>query len=153
MSIEENIKSIGLTVPDVPRPAAAYIPALQSGDMVFTAGQVPLVNGELKYKGKLGADLTVDEGYAAAKYCALNCLAAIKGLIGDLDRVEQVVKVVGYVASAAGFTDQPKVINGASEFLVQVFGETGRHARVAVGVAELPLGAAVEVEMTVRLKA
>jgi enamine deaminase RidA (YjgF/YER057c/UK114 family) len=152
MNIADKLNSLGLTIPEVPRPVAAYVPALQAGDLVFTAGQLPLVNGELKFKGKLGADLTVAEGREAAKFCAVNCLAAVKGLIGDLEQVAQIVKVAGYVASAPGFTEQPQVLNGASELLVQVFGDAGRHARAAVGVAELPLGAAVEVEITVRLK-
>jgi enamine deaminase RidA (YjgF/YER057c/UK114 family) len=150
--IEDKIKELGLEIPEAPKPVAAYIPAVQADDLVYTSGQLPMVDGELKYKGKLGADLTVEEGYEAAKYCALNCLSVIKGLVGDLDRVAQIVKVNGYVASAEGFTDQHKVVNGASELLVQVFGEAGRHARVAVGVAELPLGVAVEVEMIVKLK-
>ena len=150
MTVEEKLKSLGLTLPQTPKPVAAYIPAIQVNDMVYTSGQLPIVEGELKLKGKLGKEISKEQGYEAAKICALNALSAIKGIIGDLDRIEQVVKVVGFVASAEGFIEQPAVVNGASEFLKELFGEKGAHARSAVGMAELPLGAAVELEMIVR---
>jgi len=121
-------------------------------DLVFTSGQLPMKNGELKFKGKLGREFTKEQGYDAAVICILNALSAIKGVIEDLDRIEQVVKVAGFIASAEGFTDQPAVVNGASELLQKVFGEKGAHSRSAVGMAELPLGAAVELEMIVKVK-
>ena len=153
MSIELKLQELGLTLPEPAKPVAAYVPAVQVSGMVYTSGQIPLVKGEVKFKGKLGRDFTVEEGYEAAKICALNCLAAAKGIIGNLDRIEKVVKVVGFVNSAPEFTDQPKVINGASELLGKVFGPAGEHARSAVGVAELPLGVAVEIEMIFQIKA
>ena len=152
MSIEEKIKEMGLVLPEAPKPVAAYVPAVQSGKLVFTSGQLPFVNGELQYVGKLGDTYSVEEGYQAAKLCALNALSVIKSIVGSLDRVTQIVKVVGFVNSAAGFNDQPKVINGASELLGAIFGDAGKHARSAVGVNELPLNSAVEVEMIVEVK-
>lgn len=152
MTIEEKVQSLGLTLPQTPKPVAAYIPAIQVDNLVYTSGQLPVVAGELKFKGKLGREITKQQGYQAAKICALNALSAIKSVIGELDRIEQVVKVVGFVASAEGFTEQPAVVNGASELLKQLFGDQGAHARSAVGMAELPLGAAVELEMIVKVK-
>ncbi len=153
MKVEEKIKAMGLTLPEPPKPVAAYVPAVATSDgYVYTAGQIPFVNGELAYKGKVGADLDEAEGYKAAQICALNCLGAVKAAIGDLDRIAQVVKVVGFVASAPGFNAQPKVVNGASELLGKLFGAAGEHARSAVGVAELPLDAAVEIEIIVKIK-
>lgn len=152
MKIEEKIKSLGYVVPATPKPVAAYIPAVLVDNFVFTSGQIPVVAGELKFKGKVGRDISPEQGYEAARVCALNALSAIRSVIGDLDNIDRIVKVVGFVASAEGFNGQPAVINGASEFLREVFGESGMHARSAVGVAELPLGAAVEVEMIVKIK-
>ncbi|HWR45284.1 RidA family protein [Sporomusa sp.] len=152
MSYEIKVKELGITVPDAPKPVAAYVAAVKDGNYVYTSGQLPFVAGELKFKGKLGKDFTVEEGYEAAKICAINCLAAIKGQIGSLDNIEKVVKIVGFVSSAPGFHDQPKVINGASELIGAILGKAGEHARSAVGVAELPLNAAVEVEMIVKVK-
>lgn len=152
MTIEEKLKALDLTLPQTPKPVAAYIPAIQVDNMVYTSGQISVVAGELKFKGKLGREITKEQGYEAAKICALNALSAIKSVIGDLDRIEQIVKVVGFVASAEGFTNQPAVINGASEFLKELFGEKGAHTRSAVGMAELPLGASVELEMIVKVK-
>jgi len=148
--IEKKLKELGLDVPEAAMPLAAYVPAVQVEGYVYTAGQIPLVDGELKYQGKLGKDFSVEDGYEAAKICALNCLAAIKS-VADLDNIEKVVKVVGFVNSAEGFNAQPKVVNGVSE-LGEIFGEAGKHARSAVGVSELPMDAAVEVEMIVKLK-
>lgn len=149
---ESRLKEMGISLPAVPRPVAAYVPAVLAGQYVYTSGQIPFVSGELKYKGKVGGDLTESQGYDAARICAINCLSAIKELAGSLDRIERIIKVTGYVNSAPGFVNQPGVINGASELLGEVFGEAGRHARAAVGVNELPLGAACEVEMVVKLK-
>lgn len=152
MQVEAKLREMGLTVPDVAKPVAAYVPALKVGDYVYTSGQIPFVQGELKHKGKLGKEVTTEQGYEAAKVCALNCLAAIKSVVGNLDSIEQVVKIVGFVNSAPGYFDQPKVVNGASELVGKIFGQKGEHARSAVGVAELPLDAAVEVEMIVKVK-
>jgi enamine deaminase RidA (YjgF/YER057c/UK114 family) len=146
----ERLRELGLTLPSVATPAGAYVPARRSGSLVFTAGQVPFVDGVLAATGKVGAEITPEQGYELARTCTLNALAAVDDLVG-LDAVAGVVKVVGFVASAPGFTGQPGVINGASELLGAVFGEAGRHARSAVGVAELPLGAPVEVELVVEL--
>lgn len=150
--IEEKIKELGFEIPQTPQPLAAYTPALHVGDMVYTSGQVPIEKGELKYVGKIGADLTVEEGQKAAEICALNGLSAIKGVINDLDKIEKIVKVTVFVNSADGFTDQPKVANGASVLLGNIFGDAGRHVRSAVGVNELPINSAVEIEMIVKLK-
>ena len=149
--VENKIKELGLQLPEPPKPLAAYIPAKKTGNLVFTAGQLPMVNGELILKGLLGQDVEIDAAYAAAKTCTLNALAAIKGVIGDLDQIKQVVRVVGYVASVPTFTQQPAVVNGASELLLEIFGEKGMHARSAVGMAVLPLNAAVEIELTVEI--
>ena len=146
----ERLRELGLTLPAVATPAGAYVPARRSGSLVFTAGQVPFVDGALPATGKVGAQVTAEQAHDLARICALNALAAVDGLVG-LDAVAGVVKVVGFVASAPGFTGQPGVINGASELLGEVFGEAGRHARSAVGVAELPLDAPVEVELVVEL--
>jgi enamine deaminase RidA (YjgF/YER057c/UK114 family) len=150
--VELKINDMMLALPDVPKPVAAYIPAKQSGKLVFTAGQLPMVNGELISKGLLGQDVEIDEANKAARICTLNALAAIKGVIGDLDRIKQIVRVVGYVASIPTFTQQPAVVNGASELLLEIFGENGKHARSAVGMAVLPLNASVEIELTVEIE-
>ncbi len=151
-SYETKLESLGLSLPPIPNPVAAYIPAKQAGKIVFTAGQLPMVNGELISKGLLGQDVEVDEANKAARICTLNALAAIKGVIGDLDRIKQIVRVVGYVASVPTFTQQPAVVNGASELLLEIFGENGKHARSAVGMAVLPLNASVEIELTVEVE-
>ncbi len=150
-NIENKIKELGLQLPEPPKPLAAYIPAKQAGNLVFTAGQLPMVNGEIILKGLLGQDVEIEPAYNAAKICTLNALSAIKGVIGDLDKIKQVVRVVGYVASVPTFTQQPAVVNGASEFLLEIFGDKGKHARSAVGIAVLPLNAAVEIELTVEV--
>lgn len=152
MSIEQKLQEMGLELPVVAKPLASYVPAVKTEGYVYTSGQVPIVQGELKYKGKVGQDLDEAQGYEAAKVCALNCLAAVKSVAESLDNVEKIVKVVGFVNSAPGFTMQPKVINGASDLLSQLFGEKGEHARSAVGVSELPLNAACEVEIIIKLK-
>ena len=149
--IEEKIQKMGITIPEAAKPLAAYIPALQIGSLVMTSGQVPIVAGLIKYQGKVGKDISEEEGKEAAKLCALNCLGAIKSLTGSLDKIKRVVKLTVFVNSADGFSAQPKVANGASEFVVEIFGEAGKHTRSAVGVSELPLNSAVEIEMIVEL--
>ena len=151
-TVENKLIHLNLSLPDVPKPVAAYIPAKQTGNLVFTAGQLPMVNGELISKGLLGLDVEIEEANKAARICTLNALAAIKGVIGDLDRIKQIVRVVGYVASVPTFTQQPAVVNGASELLLEIFGESGKHARSAVGMAVLPLNASVEIELTVEVE-
>jgi enamine deaminase RidA (YjgF/YER057c/UK114 family) len=151
-NMQNKLDQLGLHIPDAPKPVAAYIPAKQTGNLVFTAGQLPMVNGELISKGLLGQDVEIDEANKAARICTLNALAAIKGVIGDLDRIKQIVRVVGYVASVPTFTQQPAVVNGASELLLEIFGENGKHARSAVGMAVLPLNASVEIELTVEVE-
>jgi enamine deaminase RidA (YjgF/YER057c/UK114 family) len=150
--VESKIIGLGLLLPEPPKPVAAYIPAKQVGNLVFTAGQLPMVKGELISKGFLGRDVEIDDANKAARICTLNALAAIKGIIGDLDRIKQIVRVVGYVASVPTFTQQPAVVNGASELLLEIFGENGKHARSAVGMAVLPMNASVEIELTVEVE-
>jgi enamine deaminase RidA (YjgF/YER057c/UK114 family) len=145
-----RLRELGIRLPPVAAPVAAYVPAVRSGQLVFTSGQLPFVDGGLRRTGKVGGSVEVEDAAADAKVCALNALAAVDDLVG-LDSVARVVRVVGYVASAEGFTGQPRVVNGASELLSRVFGDCGVHARSAIGVAELPLGAPVEVELTVEL--
>jgi enamine deaminase RidA (YjgF/YER057c/UK114 family) len=152
-AIEDTLRQMGLELPPPPTPVAAYVPAVRSGNLVFVSGQVPREKGEMKYRGHVGGELSVEDGRAAAHLCALNALAAVKQEIGDLDRVARIVKLTGYVSSAAGFTEQPKVVDGASVLLNELLGEKGRHARAAVGVNELPLGVAVELEMIVEVTA
>ena len=149
MSANQRISDLGITLPQVATPAGAYVPAVVSGNLVFTAGQIPLVDGKLVATGKVGKDLSADQANEIARICALNAVAAVKSVVGDLDRVTKVVKVVGFVASTPDFTAQPSVVNGASELLEQIFGDRGIHARSAVGVAVLPLDAPVEVELVV----
>jgi enamine deaminase RidA (YjgF/YER057c/UK114 family) len=147
MSYESKLKALGLQLPLPPQPVATYIPAVRVGDLLFLSGVLPMRDGQLAFSGKLGRDLTAEEGMEAAKLSLLNALAIAKQELGSLDRISRVVKVVGYVASAEGFVQQPQVLNGASDLLVAVFGDAGRHARVAVGAAELPRRAPVEIEM------
>lgn len=149
-SVSDRLVDLGLTLPGVAAPVAAYVPAVVSGDLVFTSGQLPFVAGTLEQTGKVGASVSPEDAQALARIAALNALAAAQSVIGSLDRVTSVVKVVGFVASAPDFTGQPAVINGASELLGQVFGEAGAHARSAVGVAVLPLDSPVEVELILR---
>jgi len=148
---EERLEELGLGVPEVAKPVAAYVPALQTGNYVYTSGQLPLRTGQLIATGKVGAEVSPDLAVECAQQCALNALAAIKSVVGDLSRVERVVKVVAFVASTPDFTGQPGVANGASELVGKVFGDAGQHARSAVGVAVLPLDAPVEVELIVQV--
>jgi len=145
--IEARLKELGIELPAVSRPLAAYVPAVRTGRYVYVSGQLPVVDGKPAFTGKVGAEVTPEEGRRAARLAAINALAALAGAVGNLDSVVRIVKVTGYVASAAGFEGQPTVVNGASELLGEVFGEAGRHARAAVGVAELPLGVPVEIEL------
>ena len=147
MSIAQRMQELGFELPAVVPPVASYVPAVSSGRLVFTSGQLPMVDGAMPRTGKVGAEVSADEATADARQCVLNALAAIDAEIGSLDRITRIVKVVGFVASAEGFHGQPGVINGASNLLGEIFGDASRHARSAVGVAELPLGAQVEVEV------
>jgi enamine deaminase RidA (YjgF/YER057c/UK114 family) len=150
--IEKKIKELtGIEITTPPKPLASYIPAQKSGNLIFTSGQLPFANGKLMAEGKVGYEVTEEKGIECARMSAINCLSAVKSLIGDLDKIEQIVKVTVFVSSAVGYTSQPKIANGASDFLVQVFGEAGKHSRSAVGVAELPLNSPVEIEMIVRV--
>ena len=152
MSIKEKLSALGLTLPTAAAPVAAYVPAVKSGNLVFTAGQLPVVDGKLVREGKVGSDVSAEDAKELAQICALNALAAIS-LVADIDQIEKIVRVGGFVNGAPGFVAIPAVINGASELLIKLFGEVnGKHARTAVGVAELPLNAPVEIEMVVQLK-
>ena len=152
MSVKEKLDALGLTLPTAAAPVAAYVPAVKTGNLVFTAGQLPVVDGKLVVTGKVGSDVTPEDAKKMAEICALNALAAIS-LVADIDQIEKIVRVGGFVNGAPGFVAIPAVINGASELLIKLFGDVnGKHARTAVGVAELPLNAPVEVEMVVQLK-
>ena len=152
MSVKDNLATLGLTLPTAAAPVAAYVPAVKTGNLVFTAGQLPVVDGKLVLTGKVGSDVTAEDAKKMAEICALNALAAIS-LVADIDQIEKIVRVGGFVNGAPGFVAIPAVINGASELLIKLFGEVnGKHARTAVGMAELPLNAPVEVEMVVQLK-
>ena len=148
---EARLQELGIELPEVPAPAGAYVPATRAGSLVLTAGQLPFDGGELKLRGKVGDAVSVDEARGAARLCALNALAAAATVTGGLSGISRIVKVTGFVASAPGFNCQPDVINGASELLGEVFGDAGLHARSAVGVAELPMDAPVEVELVVEV--
>jgi enamine deaminase RidA (YjgF/YER057c/UK114 family) len=151
MTPEERLADLGLAIPEVVAPVAAYVPAVRTGGYVYTSGQLPLRDGELMRIGKVGSEVSPEEAYECARQCALNALAAVRSEVGELSAVTRIVKVVGFVASAPGFTAQPQVVNGASELLGQVFGDSGQHARSAIGVAVLPLDAPVEVELVVEV--
>ena len=144
--IEARIEKLGVTLPQAAAPAANYVPFVRTGNQLFISGQIPMDAGGIQFTGRLGEAFGIEDGQAAARLCAINVLAQAKAALGELDRVERLVKIVGFVNSTADFGDQPKVVNGASDFLVEALGEKGRHARSAVGVANLPFGVAVEVE-------
>ncbi|MBB2908950.1 enamine deaminase RidA (YjgF/YER057c/UK114 family) [Streptosporangium becharense] len=152
MTAEERLAELGLTLPQVVPPLAAYVPAVRTGDHVYTSGQLPMVDGKLLVTGKVGAEVSAEEAQGLARICALNALAAVASAAGGLSNIVRIVKVVGFVASSADFTGQPQVVNGASELLAEVFGEQGRHARSAVGVTVLPLDAPVEVELIAEVR-
>ena len=151
--VEKRLQELGIILPETPKPVAAYEPSVVfGGNLAYVSGQDCRKDGELLYRGKLGKELTVEQGASCARQSMINCLAALKVGIGSLDRVKRVVKVLGFVASAEGFGEQPFVINGGSELLIEIFGESGRHARAALGTNELPFGTPVEIEMIVELK-
>lgn len=149
---EERIKELGIELPDAPKPLAVYIPAMKVGQLVLTAGQLPLKNGKLIFEGKVGKNLSLEEGVKAAEQCAINCLSVIKSICGNIDNIEQIVKLTVFVNSSEDFSLQHLVANGASELIGKIFGEAGRHSRSAVGVSQLPLNAPVEIEMIAKLK-
>ncbi|MYM19234.1 RidA family protein [Brevibacterium sp. 5221] len=150
--IEQALSQQGIELPETAAPVGAYVPALRVGEFIYTSGQLPFVDGQLVTIGLLGDEVDVEGGYDAARTAAMNALAAVRSLTGDLDLIEQIVKVTGFVASTPSFTDQPKVINGASEFFGEFFGKRGEHARSAVGVAALPMGSPVEIELIVKVR-
>ena len=149
---EAAIKKLGLAVPEIPPAAGAYVPAVQSGSLVFCSGQGPYRDGSFAYLGKVGSDLTLEQGYESARIAALNCLAEIRTVVGSLNRIERIVQVRGFVNCEDDFFDQPKVINGCSELLLQIFGEKGKHARCALGTSSLPMNTPVEIEMVAEVK-
>ncbi|MDH4154691.1 MAG: RidA family protein [Nitrospira sp.] len=151
MSFEAKLSELGLTLPDPPKPVANYVPVVRVGDLLFLSGVLPSRDGQLIMTGKLGLELTTEQGKEASRVAVLNGLSIVKHEVGSLDHIKRIVKMVGHIASAPGFTDQPQVLNGASDLLVSVFGDAGRHARVAVGAAELPRQAPVEIELIVQV--
>jgi len=152
MTPEDRLRELGLELPPAPAPVGAYVPAVRTGRLVFVSGQLPMKDGELMTQGHVGGEVSVEEAQACARQAALNTLAVVAAEVGGLTQVTRVVRLTGHVASAAGFTGQAKVVNGASDLVAQVFGEAGRHSRAAVGAAELPLGAPVELEMIVEVR-
>jgi enamine deaminase RidA (YjgF/YER057c/UK114 family) len=151
MTAEQTLASLGIALPTPPAPAGSYVPVVITGSLAFVAGQIPVETGQVKFKGKVGKDVSIETGQQAARLCTINALAQLKAALGSLDRIKRVVKVTGFVNCEPSFADQPKVVNGASDLLVQVFGEKGKHARAAVGVGSLPLESAVEVEFIVEI--
>ncbi len=151
--VEERLRELGIHLPDVPTPLGSYKPASVSGNLIFVSGQLPLVSGKLLCEGKVGSELSVEDGVNAARACSVNSLAVMSKELGGLDRVKSIVKITGYVASSPGFHNQANVVNGASDLFYQVFGDDGRHARAAVGVSELPLNAPVEIELIAEIAA
>jgi len=152
MSIETRLKERGIVLPTAPKPVANYVPAVRAGELLFTSGVLPMSEGRLAFEGKLGKDLTVEQGQEAARLALLNALAVVKQEAGSLDRVVRIVRLTGHVASAPGFVQQPTVLNGASDLLVGLFGELGRHTRAALGAAELPLNSPIELELIVQVR-
>lgn len=150
--INEKLAELGIVIPDAPTPLAAYVPGQIVGNLLYTSGQVALQQGTIAYKGKVGGNLSEEEGIAAARICAINCLAVAKKLLGDLDKIERIVKLTVFVNCVDGYANEPKIANGASELLVELFGDNGKHTRSAVGVSGLPLDSAVEIEMIALLK-
>jgi enamine deaminase RidA (YjgF/YER057c/UK114 family) len=152
MSVDRTLTQLGIVLPSPPAPVGTYVPAVRSGNLLFLSGVIPIRNNKLVMAGKLGKELTTEQGYEAARIALINALAIVHRELGGLDAVTRIIRLVGYVASSGGFTQQPAVINGASDLLVEVFGEAGRHARIAVGAAELPLNAPVELELILQVK-
>jgi enamine deaminase RidA (YjgF/YER057c/UK114 family) len=151
-SAEATLKTLGIQLPDPPKPLASYVPLQQVGELLYTSGVIPVWNGEVRYRGMVGGDLSLRDGVQAAEMCALNIISLVRQHTGSLDRVEQFVQLSGFVRSAPGFEEQPKVLNGASDLIFKVFGERGRHTRQALGTNELPLGVPVEISAIIRLK-
>ena len=151
MTILEKLQHLGVELPQAPRPVGSYVPACQAGDLIFVSGVLPFQEGKILQPGKVGRDLTVEQGAANARVAVINALAILQQKVGDLSRIMRIVRMTGHVASAEGFGDQPAVINGASDFLVEVFGDRGRHARLALGAFELPLHAPIELELIVQV--
>ncbi|NMB46679.1 MAG: RidA family protein [Firmicutes bacterium] len=151
VDVYQRIKELGLALPKVPKPLASYVPARVYRDLVFSSGQTGTVDGQLRWQGKVGREVSLEDAQASARQSVLNCLAAIESVIGDLNRVEEVIKLTGFVASAEGFNQQPAVVEGASKLLIDIFGDKGQHARSAIGVAGLPLSAPVEIEVIVKV--
>jgi enamine deaminase RidA (YjgF/YER057c/UK114 family) len=152
MSIESRLKELGIALPTAPKPVANYIPAVRAGELLFTSGVLPMKEGKLAFEGKLGKELTVERGQEAARLAVLNALSVVKQELGSLDKVARIVRLTGHVASAPGFVQQPGVLNGASDLLVAIFGEAGRHTRAALGAAELPLNSPIELELIVQVR-
>ncbi len=150
--VEEKIKELGFRLQETPKPLAAYIPAIKTDNIIFTSGQLPIVDGKLKYEGKVGENLFEEDGKLAAQIAVLNCLSTVKSIINDLDKIEQIIKLTVYVNSSPQFINQPEVANGASELLINIFGEKGNHTRSAIGVISLPRNSSVEIEMIVKIK-
>ena len=149
--IEEKLKSLNITLPSPPKPAGAYIPVVKSGNTVYVSGQIPIEDGKVTFKGKVPSVQSLEQAQKAAKICAINALAQLKSELGSLDKISKILRVSGFVNSESDFTEQPKVINAASDLLFEIFGEKGQHSRIAVGVASLPLGATVEIDMIVEI--
>jgi len=149
--IEEKLKSLNITLPTPPKPAGAYIPVVKSGNTVYVSGQIPIEDGKVAFKGKVPSVQSLEQAQKAAKICAINALAQLKSELGSLDKISKILRVSGFVNSESDFTEQPKVINAASDLLFEIFGEKGQHSRIAVGVASLPLGATVEIDMIVEI--
>jgi enamine deaminase RidA (YjgF/YER057c/UK114 family) len=152
MTIESRLKELGITLPMAPMPVANYVPAVRAGELLFTSGVLPMKEGTLAYEGKLGKELTVEQGQKAARLAVLNALAVVKQEIGSMEKVVRIVRLTGHVASSSGFVQQPAVLNGASDLLVAIFGEAGRHTRAALGAAELPLNSPIELELIVQIR-
>jgi enamine deaminase RidA (YjgF/YER057c/UK114 family) len=149
--IDKRLAELGITLPELPKPKFSYVPGVVSGKMIYVSGQTPTKDGELLFRGKLGRELRIEDGYQAARRAAINCVAELKLVLGDLNRIRRLVQLSGYVASADGFSQQPAVVNGASDLMLEIWGENGRHARKALGVNELPDGAPVEIELIAEL--
>lgn len=152
MNVESKLKELGIALPTAPKPVANYVPAVRAGELLFTSGVLPMKEGRLAFEGKLGKELTVELGQEAARLAVLNALSTVKQELGSLDKVARIVRLTGHVASAPGFTQQPAVLNEASDLLVAIFGEAGRHTRAALGAAELPLGSPIELELIVQVR-
>jgi enamine deaminase RidA (YjgF/YER057c/UK114 family) len=152
VDIYQKLKELNISIPQLQPPAGSYIPGIISGNLVFVSGQTPTEQGELAFKGKVGRELNIQEGYEAAKLACLNCLAELKYVVGDLNRIKRVVKINGYVNATSDFGNEPQVVNGASDLVIAIWGENGQHARAAIGVADLPGGAPVEIELTAEIQ-